>query len=458
MYKRLDFEALFNKKNESMKLDLKAIHQAYDRLKPLLTKVPTILIGGTNGKGTTSGLLCRLFSTLDIPVGLFSSPHIISFEERFFCSHENITEDDLIISLKEMQNFIGEIYDRLSFFEVATLLALVIFSKKNTAINILEVGLGGRLDATNIVDPIASVIVSLGLDHQNILGESLAEIAYEKIHIGRKGRPLFLGSGFSEYRSCDKIEKTLVKLQEKIGFNVINSSENVSVSGNKIFLQISENKKMELFLPKKIMSLPNIIQNNFSLALLIFSWVLDNYLDSFSSLKRIGAIELVRNASYLFDQKGYSWPSTLVARFQKVSLPINSQNRDFIFDVCHNSASCLEFLNSIRTYSKRQNFKKFPAFVSILADKNINQILDKLREVLDPLFLFKVQSSRSLSQENISTRHKDLLPVHRNFTDAWEKNKLNIEKSNQPCVICGSFYGVGEAFRFFSIDLNELGQ
>ena len=148
----------------------------------------TIHVGGTNGKGTTSAAIANLCAGINLKVGLFSSPHVFDYRER-------IQVDGKKIKKKFIKNFINSNFNffkkiKPSFFEISTIMAFEYFKIKNVDIAIIEVGLGGRLDSTNIINPLVGLVTNVGNDHQNILGNSILEIAYEKA--GMKKSPEFV--------------------------------------------------------------------------------------------------------------------------------------------------------------------------------------------------------------------------------------------------------------------------
>jgi folylpolyglutamate synthase/dihydrofolate synthase len=148
-------------------------------------------VAGTNGKGTTSGMIWRLLSAAGFKVGLFTSPHLSEFRERITVSGHDVTNTLLVESITRIRKQLKpELWADLTFFEINTLLAFMVFEQLETEINVLEVGLGGRLDCVNVYDPDVAVITSIGLDHMEFLGDSLTLIAREKAGIMREGRPV----------------------------------------------------------------------------------------------------------------------------------------------------------------------------------------------------------------------------------------------------------------------------
>lgn len=151
----------------------------------------TIHIAGTNGKGSVSHTLAAILQSAGYKVGLYTSPHLKDFSERIRINGKPISEQYVIDFVREAE----EIIDRLnpSFFEITTLMAFTYFAHENVDIAVIETGLGGRLDSTNIISPILSVVTNVSFDHVNLLGNTLEKIAFEKAGIIKKGIPAVVG-------------------------------------------------------------------------------------------------------------------------------------------------------------------------------------------------------------------------------------------------------------------------
>ena len=151
----------------------------------------TIHIAGTNGKGSVSHTLAAILQSAGYKVGLYTSPHLKDFSERIRINGKPISEQYEIDFVREAE----EIIDRLSpsFFEITTLMAFTYFAHENVDIAVIETGLGGRLDSTNIISPILSVVTNVSFDHVNLLGDTLEKIAFEKAGIIKKGIPAVVG-------------------------------------------------------------------------------------------------------------------------------------------------------------------------------------------------------------------------------------------------------------------------
>ena len=171
-------------------------------------KIKTIHIGGTNGKGSTSNMLASVLQECGYKIGLYNSPHLIDFTERIKVDGENCDKEFVYHFIQKLKNLPGEI--RPSFFEFTTIMAFEYFYQQKVDYAIIEVGLGGRLDSTNIIKPLISAITNVQLDHQNILGDTIAEIAVEKAGIIKENTPIISGD------ENDLVKKIIKEKAEKL--------------------------------------------------------------------------------------------------------------------------------------------------------------------------------------------------------------------------------------------------
>ena len=155
------------------------------------TNFKTIHVAGTNGKGSVSHMLASILQTAGYKTGLYTSPHLKDFKERIKINGEMVSEEFVIDFTKRIQPLVEEIEP--SFFEITVAMAFQYFAKQNIDVAIIETGLGGRLDSTNIITPELSVITNIGWDHMNLLGDSLEKIAFEKAGIIKQGIPVVVG-------------------------------------------------------------------------------------------------------------------------------------------------------------------------------------------------------------------------------------------------------------------------
>ncbi len=176
---------------QAFKKDLGNISQMMEFLGHPHQKYPTIHIAGTNGKGSVTHILANMLMTLGLKVGLYTSPHYRDFRERIKINGQLMPKRAVTSFVRKHQQAIQAI--QASFFEVSVAMAFDYFAQEDVDVAIIETGLGGRLDSTNIIRPILSVITNISLDHQSMLGDTLAQIAYEKAGIIKQGVPVILG-------------------------------------------------------------------------------------------------------------------------------------------------------------------------------------------------------------------------------------------------------------------------
>jgi dihydrofolate synthase/folylpolyglutamate synthase len=173
-----------------IELGLERVRTVADALQLLPVRQPVVTVGGTNGKGSTVAVLEALLGESGYRSGVFTSPHLKCFNERIRVDGVDATDAEIVAAFEVIDDARGAV--SLTYFEFATLAALLVFQARTPDIIVLEVGLGGRLDAVNIVDPTVAVISSIDLDHQGWLGESRDEIAREKAGILRNSRPVVI--------------------------------------------------------------------------------------------------------------------------------------------------------------------------------------------------------------------------------------------------------------------------
>ena len=195
---------LFSLEKLGIKFGLDNIRCLCDALGSPQDAYPSILIAGTNGKGSVTAMVERALRASGLRTARYTSPHLVRLEERFFIDGTDVETEAMAAAALEVQHAAkgliekGQLRGEPTFFEATTALAFELFRRRKIDIAVLEVGLGGRFDATNVVTPIVTAITSIDLDHQALLGSSLADIAFEKAGIAKPGVPLVLGESRPE--------------------------------------------------------------------------------------------------------------------------------------------------------------------------------------------------------------------------------------------------------------------
>lgn len=290
-------------------------------------KLKCIHVAGTNGKGSTSHLLASILQEAGYKVGLYTSPHLKDFRERIKINGNEISEAFICDFVAKNKPFFEE--HQLSFFEMTVGLAFEYFSKEKTDINIIEVGMGGRLDSTNIITPLVSVITNIGFDHTQFLGNSLKSIAFEKAGIIKENIPIIIG----EYTSETKIvfETKAKKTNSEIYF----ASDLIHEVFTSILLgdyQIHNKKTVQ----QTIKVFQN--QNEFKI--------------SEENIKN-GFLNVIKNTG-------------LQGRWQQLQ-----ENPKVICDTAHNSHGLKIVLNQIQ----KENFEKLHIVLGVVNDKDLEEIL-----------------------------------------------------------------------------------
>ncbi|NOR28280.1 MAG: bifunctional folylpolyglutamate synthase/dihydrofolate synthase [Lutibacter sp.] len=232
------------------------------------TKFKSIHVAGTNGKGSTSHMLASILQEAGYKVGLYTSPHLKDFRERIKINGEVISETEVIDFISENKLFLDT--HKLSFFEMTVGLAFDCFEKHNIDIAVVEVGLGGRLDSTNIITPEVSVITNIGFDHTQFLGDTLPEIAFEKAGIVKHKIPVVVGEFQEETYAVFKNTASRMNAPIFLASSKINNNYESDLKGNyqanniKTALQtISVLKTKEFFISEENIKngLLNVVKN-----------------------------------------------------------------------------------------------------------------------------------------------------------------------------------------------------
>ena len=218
---------------EGIRLGTSRLKAFLEFLNPQILEIPCIHVGGTNGKGSVCRIVEAILHEGGYKIGLFTSPHLQNINERVRIAHQDISDEDLDRLLQYTQMKAVEWSEEhdspsvapLTYFEMMTAVALIAFWEAQVAVAIMEVGLGGRLDATNIISPLVTAIVSIDYDHMDVLGHDLASIASEKAGIVKKGIPVILGAipqeGFRAIRMiASSKEAPIYSLHEEFSLKI----------------------------------------------------------------------------------------------------------------------------------------------------------------------------------------------------------------------------------------------
>ena len=379
----------------------------------------SILIAGTNGKGSTAAILSSVLSAAGYSIGLFTSPHLFSYRERIKINGQNITKRAFSQVINTLKPFLDEPYQKLhrTFFEVLTTVAFVHFEREKTDLNILEVGLGGRKDSTNVVMPLISCITPIGFDHTRTLGRSLSEIAREKCGIIRKGGVVV--SSIQHKNAMRVIEHTVRKREALL----YTTERYIKVKHRTI-----DEKGIKFSYRDEEYFFPFIGRfqiKNLCTALLVIEILIKK-----------GFTVTKRNM-----QKG------LERCIWRGRFDIVSRSPLILLDGAHNPSAMREMVKSLKEIFPR---KKIIAIFSCLTSKDKRGMARQLEKLTDTIILTKIDAERAaempelkrafLKTVSIRDTIKNALSLAREFSD---KNSL--------ILITGSIYLVAEAYEALNL-------
>lgn len=369
-----------------------------------------ILIAGTNGKGTTARCLEALLLSQGYSVGTYASPHLIRYNERVRINGSELPDQDHVAAFHALEQGRGEI--SLTYFEFGTLAALEVFKQKKPDYILLEVGLGGRLDATNIVEPIASVITTIDLDHKEYLGDTRELVGREKAGIFRANAPAIVGDL--------AIPSSIWQYAEELGTEVTAAQQNYSFALTTDLLTY-QNGDLTLSLP-----VPNIPAQNVATAI--------------TTLYTLG---LLPNEDTICDVLANL---TVEGRFQCLS------EQPLVYaDVAHNPESARYLASKLATFQAQG--KTIIALTGMLQDKDQKAVFNAVKSNIDQWHLANLTCFRGDKADNLLLQlHSEVdTPngtIHDSVASGLQTVLANMTE-DQLLIVFGSFYTVADAIAFW---------
>lgn len=367
-------------------------------------------VAGSNGKGSTSSFIASILYEAGFNVGLYTSPHLVRFNERIRINGIEISDE----YISEFINSIDHLIDqhKPTFFEITTALAFKYFNDKNPDYIVLETGLGGRLDATNVIVPVASVITSISLEHTNILGSSLGKIAFEKAGIIKNGIPVFTADINPE--AADVISKRALEL---------NSPE----FRFKDFV-ITGHDSLQIALQKKLFNLYKTGLHGFhqlSNSALAVKTVSESVGISDSVVVNSGLMNVIKNTG-------------IQGRYEVIQ-----KNPKVIFDAAHNVEGVKAFL---KVFEKEyQIYRRRELIFGVMRDKDLSSMLGLLRHYFDTIYAVETGYERSAGISEIIDAGGELgLQLKPLENPSRFIEQFRTDRDNECLVVLGSIYLLGE--------------
>jgi dihydrofolate synthase/folylpolyglutamate synthase len=319
-------------------------------------ELKTIHIAGSNGKGSTASFIASILQEFGLNVGLYTSPHFVKFNERVILNGKQIEDEYISSFISENENYIDE--NQLTFFEVTTAMAFQYFKEMKPDYCVIETGLGGRLDSTNVLNPLATVITTISLEHTNVLGDTIEQIAVEKAAIIKNNSKVF--TGFLKKEAMDVVEKRCAETKNTI----YRLKDFISEVDEQVSLSFGKNKQLEI------------------------NPTLKGKYQKFNA--SLAALTISRTFSLNDEQKYLSGISKVLTNTGlQGRYEYYNKNPKIIFDSAHNPESIKSFLAE---FSKEAaNYKKRVLIFGAMRDKNISEMLKLLSSYFDEILVTEIQ-------------------------------------------------------------------
>lgn len=397
-----------------IKLGLEAMRSTLAALGSPEEKCPMVHVAGTNGKGSVCSMLRSVMSAAGYKTGLYTSPHLSSVRERFRIDDRYISEEDFTRLMETIrQTLAGR---QITYFECTTTLAFLWFAENGCDLVILETGLGGRLDATNVVTPLLSIITTISLDHEQYLGTSVEEVAFEKAGIIKPHVPVISGVDDPQAQGviAGACGERQAPLSEKNGdFRLALGSDGIwvwSSSSDQVILNLMDKEQ------------PN-------------HWQVDNISCAIAAAVQLRSSGFTATAATIDAAlAGSRWPG----RMELIETPLR-----FLLDGAHNKAGVDSLLKSLKQY----RFNRLYVIWASMADKEYSAMLNDVARVADVLLLTRPDSERSARPEELHDQlfHAEAHEVHICATVA-SALRLAEERAevDDLIVVAGSLYLIGE--------------
>jgi len=383
-------------------------------------KIPCFHVAGTNGKGSVCATIDALLRSRGLRVGRYTSPHLVNFRERIVINGVAIPEEVVIAFLKDVERSASVL--GATFFEITTALAFWYFAEQKVDVAVIETGLGGEHDATNVVTPIAATVTNISLDHVEYLGPTLQDIAGEKGGIFKFGRPAIIGESRAD------LAKILSARAEQRGATPIVQvrtdwrSWSVSVTGAGTAFNASTPTGEHRFVSP-----------------LLGEYQARNTLTAFATVWTAGGKYRVepKNANKALEQVH------LPGRFQRIG--------DWVFDVAHNAGGARALAESLATFPLR---KPLTAVIGVLKDKDWQGILDALAPVVNRFIITQPTTAPAgrawdpMAAAMYANKLKIPVDLDVKFEIALQRAQETIGTK----LVTGSFHTVGDAMQLLGID------
>ena len=432
----------------SHKFDLAHIRVLLAALGHPENRFPTVLIAGTNGKGSTAATLASILQTSGLKTGLYTSPHLVRINERIRLNGKAIDDDDFAL----LHDVVDRTAERLvgegdlpwhpSFFEMLTAMGFEYFARSRPDMVVLEVGMGGRLDATNVVEPRVSIITDIALDHQKYLGETVAEIAREKAGIIRPGGVVVTLPQLPD--ANDVIGNTILDMGAR-AVNAVPYVPPVSPSSGQWPVAVVSGQWQRY--PLDVMGTQIMVESP-----LVGRHQLRNVALAIAAAEELhnqGTVQITPE-TIARGIRETQWPG----RFQVV--PAAGGNPEYVLDVAHNPAGAWALRSTLSgAYGDPGNGREITMVFGVMRDKAVREITEILFPIAGRVILTHANNPRSASPAEIRQAAARVaagidIEEAEDVASALDRAR-EVAGSGGLVVVTGSIYIVGEAMRMLGV-------
>jgi len=423
---------LYSFKKYGSKLGLERISYLVEQLGNPQNTIKIIHVTGTNGKGSVCKFIGSILQKAGYNVGVYISPHLQRFSERIVVNNEEISEENVVLLVEKIRPVVDDMIKQNNtptFFEVITAMAFQFFSDCTVDFAVIEVGLGGRFDATNVVNPLVSVITNISLEHTDYLGEDIKSIAFEKAGIIKESVPVVTAVKNDARDVIKKIAK------EK--------NTHTTVIDRNHWRRLSYNMNYQEFL----------IQGAFN-GYTVKTPLLGGYQGENIALAVSAIEQLQMNGIYLTDDDILEGISTA---FNPGRMEIISEEPTILLEGAHNPVG-MEMLK--KTLEEDFEYDRLILLIGILKNKNIQKMLSTIAPISDIIIVTKSKNARACEPEFLSNALKKLgykkeLFIEDSIPKAIEHAKSMANKNDIICI-SGSLFTVGEARSYYINPSKEI--
>jgi dihydrofolate synthase / folylpolyglutamate synthase len=414
---------------KGIKLGLKNISTVLDELGDPQQKSSTIHIAGTNGKGSTGAFCESILRNAGYRVGLYTSPHLINFRERIQINRVPVSDNELINLIARVKQVTENLKIPITFFEFCTAMAFLHFAEQETDVNVIEVGMGGRLDATNLCRGDISIITSIAKDHTFYLGDNVEKIAFEKASIVKRNGTVFA------FKGSKKVNAVIKNISDQ-------KSANAQFLGEHFNVKIITGKNSLLFITYQNQ---DIHLKNIELSLL------GDFQASNAALALSACLHHANNTGKEISEK--SIRKGLKKTSWNGRMEIISSHPTILLDTAHNPAAVKEMTKSAQ---KLFSHTKIIVICGIMKDKQSDLILKELTNFANHFILVRPNQERSENParlREILKNYNASCEVIENIPKAIKKAKTTA-LANEMICITGSIFTVGEAKKYLDNEFN----